>query len=52
MKGIISNKMFYFFNAVTTKTHVNTIALQEQGGLIPIYLVQKDKGITSLRKAS
>ena len=41
-----------FAHAVTTQTRVNTIAQLEQGGLIPSYLVQKDKEITSLRKAS
>ena len=45
-------KCLTFSHTVTTQTRVNTSARREQGGLIPSYLVQKAKGITSLRQAS
>ena len=46
-------KWVTFADIVTTQTHVNTVAGQEQGGLILSYLCYlMKKGITSLRKVS
>ena len=51
-RGLFLAKHHPFAHAVTTQTHLSTSARLEQGGLIPSYLVQVDKVITSLRKAS